>query len=68
MENVGRYENYADENAGSYGYWLETPRSNVSDSIYDIWGNKRHVYDNNSSANQSLGIRPVIIVKTSDLG
>ena len=67
MENVGRYENYADANAGAYGYWLETPRSDVSHSIYDIWGNKRRVYDN-SSTDPNLGIRPVITVKTSNLG
>ena len=67
LEKVGRFENYADENAGLYGYWLETPRYDINYSIYNIWGNKRRVYDNISD-DPNLGIRPVITVLTSDLG
>ena len=64
LENIGRYE----VNSGSYGYWLETPQNGTA-MVYLVSGSSRGIsgtYANVSS--YGYGVRPVITVKTSNLG
>ena len=63
MENVGQYET----SSGSYGYWLETPRSSLTYSVWYVHGYYRRVnfiYANDTS---NVGVRPVITVLTSNI-
>ena len=63
MENIGQYEG----TSWSYGYWLETPRSDYANNVWYVFGNSRSVYHYNASYTPSGGVRPVITVKTSDI-
>ena len=65
LENIGYYEKDAGER--TYGFWLETPRS---DNDYDIWyvnGDYRLVYFGTASTTSGYVVRPVITVKTHDV-
>ena len=65
MENIGYYEK--DSGTRSYGYWLETPRSSFTDSVWDVSGNYRRVSDTSASHATNGGVRPVITVLTSNI-
>ncbi len=64
MENLGQYEG----SSGANGYWLETPRSSGGNNI--VWGVTSNRYVSLISANYATnyGVRPVITIKTSNLG
>ena len=66
LENVDRYEK--GNETKSLGYWLETP---LSSNYYNVWlvvGGYRIVSTSNSGNVYDVSIRPVITIKTSDLG
>jgi hypothetical protein len=52
---------------GSRAYWLETPRSNSSYSVWGVDGYFRAVYSTDARSTSLYGIRPVIEVKTSNI-
>ena len=63
LEGIGQYEG----TSGTYGYWLETPRSTSLYRVWLVYGIERMVYSNDCDANDRFTIRPVITVKTSDI-
>lgn len=63
IENIGQYEG----SSGSYGYWLETPRSIGSEYVLTITGNMRDTGGDRASLTGDNGVRPVITIKTSDI-
>ena len=63
MENVGQYET----SSGSYGYWLETPRSSGTSVVWFVRGSVRSVGDVNAGYTGYYGVRPVITVLTSNI-
>ena len=65
MENIGYYEK--DSGTRSYGYWLETPRSSGTSSVWSVNGNSRRVYSDSASNATGYSVRPVITIKTSDI-
>jgi len=62
MENIGYYER--ESGTRCYGYWLETPRSDLSNSAFRVIGSARGVYGYYASYYSFYGVRPVITVKT----
>ena len=64
LENVSLYEKGTFE---EYGYWLETPNENDASTVFEVIG-ARSVYSNGSNIGDLFAVRPVITVKTSDLG
>ena len=66
FENIGYYEK--DSGTLSYGYWLETPRSDDVSRIWFVYGRTRRVDNSNANITSYYGVRPVITVKTSYLG
>ena len=66
MENVGYYEK--DSGTRSYGYWFETPQSYYIHDAYYVHGDLRCVLDSNVHTTSGYGVRPVITIKTSNLG
>ena len=65
IENVDYYEK--DNGKISYGFWLETPRSDNSNDIWYVNGDYRLVYFGTASTTSGYVVRPVITVKTSDV-
>ena len=68
MENIGFYEK--DSASESWGYWLETPRSdNNANNVWYVDGHYRSVHNSVITAGHStyLGVRPVITIKTSNI-
>ena len=65
LENVDYYEK--DNGKISYGFWLETPRSDNSNDIWYVNGDYRLVYFGTASTTSGYVVRPVITVKTSDV-
>ena len=64
MENT----NYSNT-SNKYGYWLETPRSSSSDSVWFVIGNSssRRLYNDGANIGSFFGVRPAIEVKKSDI-
>ena len=48
-------------------YWLENPAANRTDEAMMVYSGGRSVNTSTTDINDSLGIRPVITVKTSDI-
>ena len=64
MESVGYFELAG--NGHSFGYWLETPSSSYSGTIWCMFVNMRGLSTYSTNTNM-FGVRPVITIKTSDL-
>ena len=63
MENLGQYEGLS----GAQGYWLDTPRSSYTDSVWYVFATYRYMTNVNASNTSSRGVRPVITVLTSNI-
>ena len=63
MENLGQYEG----SSGAYGYWLETPRSDRTYSVWVVYGNSRNVNSIGATNASRYGVRPVITVLKSNI-
>ena len=63
MENLGQYEG----SSGAYGYWLETPRSSASNSVWHVIGHTRRVRSDIAYYTNNYGVRPAITVLTSNI-
>ena len=61
MENIGMYE----KGSGILGYWLETPITNSTFTIFLAYGSDRKTATGNASNPSSVGVRPLITIKTS---
>ena len=65
LENVGYFEKSS--GTRTYGYWLETPKSDLLRSIYSVNGSDKRIHYNNSNRTADYGVRPVITVLTKNL-
>ena len=63
MENIGQYEG----SSGTYGYWLETPRSSSANNAWRVSGNNRNVSGITTYSTSNNGVRPAITVLTSNI-
>ena len=63
MENLGQYEG----SSGAYGYWLETPRSSYTSSVWRVGGSYRSVVSSDAGNASIYGVRPAITVLTSNI-
>ncbi len=70
MENIGGYEQNNDnyDKVLNDGYWIETPFCCNSNSAIYVSGKKRYLTNEASYWYATSGARPVITIKTSDLG
>ncbi len=59
MENT----KYSDDSNKTYGWWLETPRSDHSNNVYNVYANWRKISDGNAFYVEGTGVRPAIEVK-----
>ena len=68
MENIGYYEK--DSGTRSYGYWLETPCYSNFYYTFGVWGLSGGYLrvDYSNADKTTYGVRPVITIKTTDLG
>ena len=65
LENVGYYERGS--GTRSYGFYLETPKSNSNYEVWCVDGRSRFVYKGASNSSTYCGVRPAITVKTSNI-
>ena len=63
MENT----KYSNSSKGTYGYWLENPRSGNSDGAWHVGGHRRRVGSSTVSNAEVFGIRPAIEVLKSNI-
>lgn len=65
LENLGYYERA--NGTRTYGYWLETPKSNSNYEAWCVDGRSRFVYKGAANQTTYCGVRPAITVKTKDI-
>ena len=64
LEGLGQY----DGPSGSFGYWLENPASFSTINVYAVGGENRDTFTNMPNTTSFYGVRPVITIRTADLG
>jgi len=65
LENLGYYERAS--GTRTYGYWLETPKSNSNYEAWCVDGRSRFVYKGGANQTTYCGVRPAITIKTKDI-